>query len=348
MGRMIRSLRLMNLNVNLRASLRASLCGLCTTAPLLFLGLFLILSRPAEATSLGGILVLSHQNEPFLAVLEVNDVSPAEFSKLSVVALGSSQKAAADSPTPPKVLLRTFWMDSPKSDALSPKAKANGPAQASEHEEAFQNPQNPQNRQYLLRIEGPQALVADVALLDLRLHWGSGELRRDYVLLLNPPLIPDWVVQLGQSASAIALKIRPPHTSLNQVLVALKDKNADAFVNGNVNRLRAGVSLAVPNVDEVNQVAAEQAAQVIQQDNQAFAEFRESSRKNRVTSNQPSKNAHSDSLTLSRASSANAKSDEAAVSQLAKAKQEQAQKARWLELQKTAKDLTSIQQNTLP
>lgn len=333
---MIRSLRLMNRSVNLRVSF----FGLCSTA----LILFLMVSHPAEATSLGGILVLSHQNEPFLAVLEVNDVSPAEFSKLSVVALGASQKATSDSPTPPKVLLRTFLVDSPKSDALLLKA----PPQASEPGEAFQPPPNPQNRPYLLRIEGTQALMADVALLDLRLHWGSGELRRDYVLLLNPPLMPDWVVQPGQSASAIALKIRPPHTSLNQVLVALKDKNADAFVNGNVNRLRAGVSLAVPNVDEVNQVAAEQAAQVIQQDNQAFAEFRESSRKNRVTSNQPTKNAHPDSLTLSRAASSNAKSEEAAASQLAKTKQEQAQKARWLELQKTARDLKSIQQNTPP
>ena len=336
MGRMIRSLRPMNRSVNLRVSP----CGLCSTA----LILFLMVSRPAEATALGGMLVLSHQNEPFLAVLEVNDVSPAEFSKLSVVAWGSSQKVASDSPTPPKVLLRTFWMDSPKSDALSPKT----PPQAGEPGETFQNPPNPQNRQLLLRIEGTQALMADVALLDLRLHWGFGELRRDYVLLLNPPLIPDWVVQPGQSASAIALKIRPPHTSLNQVLVALKDKNAGAFVNGNVNRLRAGVSLSVPNVDEVNQVAAEQANQVIQQDHQAFAEFRESSRKNRVTSNPPSQNGHPDSLTLSRAAASSAKLDEVAASQLAKAKQEQAQKARWLELQKTAKDLKSIQQNTPP
>ena len=332
-------------------------------------------SIEAEAASLGEIKVLSHQNEPFSAVLEVNDLSAKELSTLNVVATGSGQKASADSPPPAKVPLRTRWTHGPAGENL-------------------------------LQIEGDRPIKEDVTLLQLHLDWDSGQLRKDYVLLLNPgeakpataakpvangkppkpshaekppkPGRPEapakvakvpppppthsdlhspWVVQTGQTASAISMQIRPPNTTLNQVLVALKDKNPEAFIKGNVNRLRSGVSLSLPDEDEVRQITAEQALLAVTKDNQAFERIREASQKTSPIEADSSKlAANPDKLTLSRAGTpqtathtpAPAAKEEAPVDQIAKAKQEQEQKERLAELQKTASDLKSIKQEAGP
>ena len=53
-------------------------------------------------------------------------------------------------------------------------------------------------------------------------------------------------VQAGDSAGKIAAANKPASVSLDQMLVALLRANPDAFIGGNVNRLKAGAVLDVP------------------------------------------------------------------------------------------------------
>ncbi|MES2830765.1 MAG: FimV/HubP family polar landmark protein [Pseudomonadota bacterium] len=56
-------------------------------------------------------------------------------------------------------------------------------------------------------------------------------------------------VQNGDSLSKIANRNRAQGVSLDQMLVALYRANPDAFINNNMNRLRAGQILAIPSAD---------------------------------------------------------------------------------------------------
>ena len=70
-------------------------------------------------------------------------------------------------------------------------------------------------------------------------------------------------VQRGQTASKIAGDYKPANVSLDQMLLALLRANPDAFINGNINRLRAGAVLTVPDQNEIAAVPAGSAKQQI-------------------------------------------------------------------------------------
>ena len=123
--------------------------------------------------------------------------------------------------------------------------------------------------------------------------WPGGRLFRDYTILLDPqgypriqaaraevpkaamPTPPNerkgrvgkqgvpgtyGPVKSGETAWNIAAKIRPDaSTSVKQTMMALLRKNPSAFIRGNVNLLKAGVTLEVPSREDVNAPAAREA-----------------------------------------------------------------------------------------
>jgi len=59
-------------------------------------------------------------------------------------------------------------------------------------------------------------------------------------------------VESGDTLSAIALRVRPdPSISLNQMMLALQRANPEAFIGGDINKLKGGVDLRVPGVSEI-------------------------------------------------------------------------------------------------
>lgn len=66
-------------------------------------------------------------------------------------------------------------------------------------------------------------------------------------------------VRAGETLGQIALQVRPEGVSLEQMLVALLRRNERAFVGGNMNRLKVGKILQIPEADVVNQVSASEA-----------------------------------------------------------------------------------------
>lgn len=81
-------------------------------------------------------------------------------------------------------------------------------------------------------------------------------------------------VRPGDTASKIAAAVKPAQVSLDQMLVALLRANADAFVNGNLNRLKAGAVLTVPSQEQALSMTAPEAARTVVAQSRDFNDFR--------------------------------------------------------------------------
>lgn len=84
----------------------------------------------------------------------------------------------------------------------------------------------------------------------------------------------EYQVVRGDTLSRIARENRPESVSLDQMLVALFNSNRDAFVGDNMNRLRAGKILRLPDADEVAKVDAGAARKLIIGQNAEFNAYR--------------------------------------------------------------------------
>lgn len=73
----------------------------------------------------------------------------------------------------------------------------------------------------------------------------------------------EYLVKKGDSLAKIANQYRPSGVSLDQMLVALYRANPDAFINKNMNRLRAGQILSVPEADTAKSVGQSEAKGVV-------------------------------------------------------------------------------------
>jgi len=78
-------------------------------------------------------------------------------------------------------------------------------------------------------------------------------------------------VQRNETLWGIAQRVRPdPALSTNQIMVALYNANPEAF-DGNINRLRAGAILRVPNREAMAATSAQQANAEVRRQNQAWS-----------------------------------------------------------------------------
>jgi pilus assembly protein FimV len=81
-------------------------------------------------------------------------------------------------------------------------------------------------------------------------------------------------VQNGDTAGKIAGVNKPANISLDQMLVAMLRANPDAFIGGNVNRLKAGAVLDIPSAEQAEQTAATEASRTVMAQSRDFNEFR--------------------------------------------------------------------------
>lgn len=81
-------------------------------------------------------------------------------------------------------------------------------------------------------------------------------------------------VKTGDTAGKIAQAQKPSDVSLDQMLVAMLRANPQAFIGGNVNRVRAGAVLNVPGGDEAQATSDTEARQIVVAQSKDFNEFR--------------------------------------------------------------------------
>jgi pilus assembly protein FimV len=81
-------------------------------------------------------------------------------------------------------------------------------------------------------------------------------------------------VRAGDSAGRIAQANRPVNVSLDQMLVAMLRANPSAFIGDNVNRIKAGAVIDLPNAAAASAIAAVEARLIVAAQSQDFDDFR--------------------------------------------------------------------------
>ena len=81
-------------------------------------------------------------------------------------------------------------------------------------------------------------------------------------------------VKKGDTLGAIARQYRPEGVTFNQMLIALQRANEDAFIRNNVNLVRAGRILNIPDRDSIVAVEPADANRLISAQMADFAEYR--------------------------------------------------------------------------
>ncbi|HEY9194194.1 MAG TPA: FimV/HubP family polar landmark protein [Methyloversatilis sp.] len=144
----------------------------------------------------------------------------------------------------------------------------------------------------------------------IELTWSSGRLVREYTFLLDPADIAkpaavepvavpgadrsrsaaspgavaparaatgdgsSYEVRRGDTLRRIATEKMPAGVSLDQMLVALMRANPDAFDGGNINRLRSGTILSIPDQAAAEAVAPQEARRIVSAQTSDFAAYR--------------------------------------------------------------------------
>lgn len=164
-------------------------------------------------------------------------------------------------------------------------------------------------------------------------------------------------VQAGDTAGRIASAYKPAGVSLDQMLVAMMRSNPDAFIQGNVNRLKAGAVLQMPDQAAAQSTTAPEARQILAAQARDFNDFRRKlagaapttevaaaqrsasgAVQTKVEDKKPA-TAAPDKLTLSKGS---VKGQKSAEEQVAKDKQAGEAATRMAELSKNITDLNKL------
>ena len=74
-----------------------------------------------------------------------------------------------------------------------------------------------------------------------------------------PALEGDYTVRSGDTLGVIASRRVPADVTVDQMMMALYRANPKAFVNNNINRLKAGVILKIPSIGEIQSASHEEA-----------------------------------------------------------------------------------------
>ena len=206
----------------------------------------------AQALTLGPAVVQSALGEPLRAEFPITRLSAAEGRDLQVRLADDSAFEAARLERAPALEGLTLRLDT-----------------------------RPEGRRVLV-VQGQHAVQVPFVDLLVELRWTGGRLLRDLTVLLQaqstdkPASLPPsrLIVQSGDTAGQLARDHKDDQVSLEQMLVALLKQNPDAFIDGNVNRLRSGALLALPSASEANSIEREAAREALQEQAEAFDAWR--------------------------------------------------------------------------
>ena len=320
--------------------------SLSTRTPLRRMGVLFVLGSLSSwctvsmALNLGHTQIDSKQGEPLRASIEIHSAAPEELQGLGVQLFTQKDYQA----------LGLNWEKSLNNTNLS----------------LFQT----KDGRVFVSIQGQEAVEQNFVELFFEMHWNTGQVNKQVGLLLDAketqvssvtgPQSADKIVLVnrGDNASQLIKPYLPPDVSLDQMLLALVQSNPKSFVNGNVNRLRAGSTLQIPKRDVALRTSPEDAQTQVKAQNLDFNVYRQallgkiksSKAKNPKGQQQASSGlvhdpkksatANKDHLTLSKPNAPSAGSLDALSKE--RADKEQAQKLK--EMQDNIKELQALSQ----
>ena len=231
---------------------------------MLLAGVLLVASAYGHAAELGRARMLSGVGQPLRVELAIDDVAagrtPAHFS-LQVMARQASDGALADTVG---LDVRTAVRERVSGEGeliaiITSQAAVNRPVV--DLDVALTGPDGTQRRRVILWLPpSMQAAISPVAL-------GRASQSSETIL-----------VRSGDTASSIARRLRArggyDSTTMYQVLAALLQANPAAFIDGNLNGLRAGARLQIPDAAAVRAIDPQQARQLYAQHMREFQGYR--------------------------------------------------------------------------
>jgi len=179
--------------------------------------------------------------------------------------------------------------------------------------------------------------------------------------------VDEYRVRQGDTLYRIATRTQREGVSLEQMLVALFRANPEAFIEENMNRLKAGSQLTVPSASTAKDIAQGDAQQVIQAQSADFNAYRErlASGVPAVKATEPARQATGrvkaqvddkkapagatpDRLTLSQGGVKAGAASAVAEAKVSTATEQAAQKERVAELSRNVQDLQKLKDGTTP
>ncbi len=236
-------------------------------------------SGQALALDLGQIQVKSALGQPLLAEIPVQQATPAELQQLSVqLASGEEFARAGVAGGRPSIPLRFNVVDDSSghkliritSDAavndpfldLLIEIQGGGGKSVREYTILLDPPgSSPAPTQVASRPSAPAARPAAAApVAHPAAHAGANAGEQAANGRFGP-------VTRGQTLTAVARQTAPAGVDVNQMLLALKQANPDAFYRDNINALKAGAVLRIPDMAAAEAVAVAAAAAEVRRQN---------------------------------------------------------------------------------
>ncbi len=243
------------------------------------------LSIGAQALTLAGIEVKSLKGEPLKAEVTVLNASPEEWGQL-VVKVASperfSQLGLVYTPAVGQLQIELF-----ESKEGNQRILLSSPQSFSDNFVDLlleaQTASSKWVKAFTLMLKAPQARV------ESPLQLATAPDPSSTPQSTTPPA--EHVVQKGESASQIIQKWLTQDMSTQQMLVALLKNQPDAFIEGNVNLLRAGAVLKAPTTTAVRAIDPDEARQFLVVQQKEFIAYSQAASQNtqQVKGQTPSK-----------------------------------------------------------
>ena len=252
-------------------------------------------SSQAAALELGQIQVKSALGQPLLAEIPLNPANAGELENLTA-RLASSEDAAqagvAAGPTVPLSFAVVDGANGKKVIRITSAAPVNDPYLDLLVE--VNNASGKSLREFTILLDPPGSAVSSVPATRAPTQSSGKSSRR---ATATPPAATStestaaapapaaepkpakpaptprvaangtFTVERGQTLSAIAHETAPQGVDMNQMLVALKTANPDAFYRDNINALKSGAVLRVPSKEDAQSMTAEAAVAEVRRQN---------------------------------------------------------------------------------
>ena len=223
------------------------------------LALSLLISHSVFALGFGELEVRSEQGEPLDARIVLVNLGEVDITTIKVELASAEAHAAAQIPLEQNLSQLTFRVQS-----------------SVEHDA-------------VVRVTSKEPLNADFLQFLVDMAWPQGQLQSEYTISLKLPdtaATSSAAVELAQTSSAtvivrkddtlsqIAMEHKASDVSMTQMMMALHMNNREAFIKDNINLMRTGAVLQLPEAEQVRSITRGEAGRHFAAQMQLWDEIR--------------------------------------------------------------------------
>ena len=258
----------------------ASALSLCTA----------FMASPAAALSLGAIHVQSHLGEPLRAEIDITQITAAEAGSLQATLASPDVFQAHGMELSPTARNVRVELISPAKGGSKIRLTTTSPVNDPFIDLILQANWSAGNltRGYTLLLDPPpvQKPPAPTTAVQASTPAQTGQTYRSQPRTAAPSAssaaaatgttdaTSSVTVRTGDTAGRIAAAHAISGISLDQMLVAMLRNNPSAFINGNINRIKAGAVVSIPNAEQAQSTSAKEARRIIATQSKDFNAYR--------------------------------------------------------------------------